>query len=238
MPAPLSCHVHETLGSLGVPSWSKGRNYGSSPSGGERLSSVDNAWMWNSFRLRRQLTAPVIGDTLRKNADRQCNCMQAAYSASKAGLNAVSEGLRRELKPFGIDVVIIAPGALVCLRLSALNATSSSIAASKMVGDDISESVSMQARSGQRSGETQSAMGSRQRRRAACSVSMCRKRTACLTRRPASLAGSGSPQLWVNVYGRSYSFSSHRQLHQSAAHTYPHGAFLLQVLSKSMHLLS
>ncbi|CAL8465376.1 g4912 [Coccomyxa elongata] len=33
-----------------------------------------------------------------------------AYSASKAGLNAVSEGLRRELKPFGIDVVIIAPG--------------------------------------------------------------------------------------------------------------------------------
>ncbi|CAL5222033.1 g4326 [Coccomyxa viridis] len=33
-----------------------------------------------------------------------------AYSASKAGLNAMSEGLRRELKPFGIDVVIIAPG--------------------------------------------------------------------------------------------------------------------------------
>ena len=35
---------------------------------------------------------------------------QSAYSASKAGLNAMSEGLRRELKPFGIDVVIIAPG--------------------------------------------------------------------------------------------------------------------------------
>ena len=37
--------------------------------------------------------------------------MQAAYSASKAGLNALSEGLRRELKPFGIGVVVIAPGA-------------------------------------------------------------------------------------------------------------------------------
>ena len=36
--------------------------------------------------------------------------MQTAYSASKAGLNAMSEGLRRELKPFGIDVVILAPG--------------------------------------------------------------------------------------------------------------------------------
>ena len=39
-------------------------------------------------------------------------CMQSAYSASKAGLNALSEGMRRELKPFGIGVVIIAPGAL------------------------------------------------------------------------------------------------------------------------------
>ncbi|CAK0733234.1 hypothetical protein CVIRNUC_000245 [Coccomyxa viridis] len=34
----------------------------------------------------------------------------SAYSASKAGLNALSEGMRRELKPFGIGVVIIAPG--------------------------------------------------------------------------------------------------------------------------------
>ena len=39
-------------------------------------------------------------------------CMQSAYSASKAGLNALSEGMRRELKPFGIGVVVIAPGAL------------------------------------------------------------------------------------------------------------------------------
>ncbi|CAK0733227.1 hypothetical protein CVIRNUC_000244 [Coccomyxa viridis] len=34
----------------------------------------------------------------------------SAYSASKAGLNALSEGMRRELKPFGIGVVVIAPG--------------------------------------------------------------------------------------------------------------------------------
>ena len=39
--------------------------------------------------------------------------VQTAYSASKAGLNAMSEGLRRELKPFGIDVVIIAPGMIL-----------------------------------------------------------------------------------------------------------------------------
>ena len=38
--------------------------------------------------------------------------MQSAYLASKAGLNALSEGMRRELKPFGIGVVVIAPGAL------------------------------------------------------------------------------------------------------------------------------
>ncbi len=46
----------------------------------------------------------------KRKSDGFSSCMQTAYSASKAGLNAVSEGLRRELKPFGIDVVIIAPG--------------------------------------------------------------------------------------------------------------------------------
>jgi NAD(P)-dependent dehydrogenase (short-subunit alcohol dehydrogenase family) len=35
-----------------------------------------------------------------------------AYSASKFGLEAISEGLRRELMMFGIDVVVIAPGAV------------------------------------------------------------------------------------------------------------------------------
>ena len=36
--------------------------------------------------------------------------LQGAYSASKAALEAMSEGLRRELTPFGIDIVILKPG--------------------------------------------------------------------------------------------------------------------------------
>lgn len=36
----------------------------------------------------------------------------AAYVASKAGMEAYSDSLRRELLPFGIDVVIIAPGSV------------------------------------------------------------------------------------------------------------------------------
>ena len=36
----------------------------------------------------------------------------AAYAASKFALEGYSEGLRRELMPFGIDVVVIGPGAV------------------------------------------------------------------------------------------------------------------------------
>ena len=36
--------------------------------------------------------------------------LQGAYTASKIGLEAMSEGLRRELTPFGIDVIVIKPG--------------------------------------------------------------------------------------------------------------------------------
>ena len=42
-----------------------------------------------------------------------CKCLwmlQTAYAASKAALNAVSKGLHCELRPFGIPVVLIAPG--------------------------------------------------------------------------------------------------------------------------------
>ncbi|EIE23143.1 NAD(P)-binding protein [Coccomyxa subellipsoidea C-169] len=69
-----------------------------------------------------QAFLPLLGTdlTLRGNPGKILNMssiygtytfpFSSAYSASKAGLNAISEGLRRELKPFGIDVVIIAPG--------------------------------------------------------------------------------------------------------------------------------
>lgn len=40
------------------------------------------------------------------------NPLMAAYSASKHAVNGLSEGLRREMMLFGIDVVIIAPGAV------------------------------------------------------------------------------------------------------------------------------
>ena len=40
------------------------------------------------------------------------NPLTSAYSASKHALEGLSEGLRRELMLFGIDVVVIAPGAV------------------------------------------------------------------------------------------------------------------------------
>ncbi len=35
-----------------------------------------------------------------------------SYSMSKAGLEALSDGLRRELRPYGIDVVVVVPGSV------------------------------------------------------------------------------------------------------------------------------
>ena len=45
-------------------------------------------------------------------AGRNGNPMTAAYSASKHAIEGLAEGLRRELMLFGIDVIIIAPGAV------------------------------------------------------------------------------------------------------------------------------
>jgi len=43
---------------------------------------------------------------------RTANPFMAPYCASKFGLEGLSESLRRELLPFGVDVVVIAPGAV------------------------------------------------------------------------------------------------------------------------------
>lgn len=43
---------------------------------------------------------------------RTANPFMAPYNVSKFGLEGLSESLRRELLPFGVDVVVIAPGAV------------------------------------------------------------------------------------------------------------------------------
>jgi short-subunit dehydrogenase len=45
-------------------------------------------------------------------AGRNGNPLVAAYSASKHAVEGLAEGLRREMMLFGIDVIIVAPGAV------------------------------------------------------------------------------------------------------------------------------
>jgi short-subunit dehydrogenase len=45
-------------------------------------------------------------------AGKNGNPLTSAYSASKHALEGFSEGLRREMMLFGIDVIIVAPGAV------------------------------------------------------------------------------------------------------------------------------
>src|SRR6476661_5013829 len=48
----------------------------------------------------------------RSVAGKNGNPLMSAYSASKHAIEGLSESLRREMMLFGIDVVIIAPGAV------------------------------------------------------------------------------------------------------------------------------
>lgn len=45
-------------------------------------------------------------------AGKTANPFMAPYSVSKFGLEGLSESLRRELLPFGVDVIVVAPGAV------------------------------------------------------------------------------------------------------------------------------
>jgi NAD(P)-dependent dehydrogenase (short-subunit alcohol dehydrogenase family) len=74
--------------------------------------------------IATQTFAPLLGvdETLKGQPGRIVNIssvggtsatpMITAYNTSKFGVEGLSEGLRRELMPFDIDVVVVAPGAV------------------------------------------------------------------------------------------------------------------------------
>ena len=74
--------------------------------------------------ITTQAFAPLLGvdETLKGKPGRIVNIssiggtsatpMITAYNTSKFGVEGLSEGLRRELLPFGVDVVVVAPGAV------------------------------------------------------------------------------------------------------------------------------
>ena len=59
----------------------------------------------------------------------------SAYCASKAAINAFSDGLRMELKPFGVNVITVTPGAIV----SRFGETSAAIAENVLPPDSLYE---------------------------------------------------------------------------------------------------
>ena len=60
-------------------------------------------------------------------AGRIARPFSSVYDATKHALNAVSDGLRGELKPFGIDVVVIQPGFIATEFIAAANKASGEV---------------------------------------------------------------------------------------------------------------
>ena len=82
------------------------------PGHGRRRQFRVNHARWAGRAATRNKGAPgrivMISSVGGKNA----NPFMGPYNASKFGLEGMSEALRRELMVFGIDVIVVAPGAV------------------------------------------------------------------------------------------------------------------------------
>lgn len=81
-----------------------------------------------------QLVAPLMREhgcgrivNLSSVAGKIARPMSSIYDATKHAIEAFSDGLRGELKPFGVDVIVVRPGYIVTEFISAANAASGDI---------------------------------------------------------------------------------------------------------------
>jgi short-subunit dehydrogenase len=97
------------------------------------VESIRDNFETNFFSLiaLTQLVIPILREqgggriiNVGSVAGRIARPFSSVYDATKHALNAVSDGLRGELKPFGIDVVVIEPGFIRTEFIDAANAAS------------------------------------------------------------------------------------------------------------------